>query len=232
MPRPHFNSLSPRNAYSSYVASRHTDPMKRRCEVCVSSQPRTASASKLRAFPPQYGVEGMLDKIGIARAVEGIGELLGKADALVELKQGRQAGVRGEGSVGRLDADGQRLEKIEGEQGNRLYTHGGLACRLVFFQPNHTPFNIKVFGSHGGYFARSCSRKVKQFKERLETLPCHVQEPSMIFLADDCFRTTAFFLLKFKPHKRRNVDKPCPFSFASPFTPRLFILPSTVAYHV
>ncbi len=65
--------------------------------------------------------EGVLDELGVARVVQGLGELLGKSDALVELAQGQQPGVRGEGGVGRLDVNGQGFKKVE-KQGNRLYT--------------------------------------------------------------------------------------------------------------
>ena len=50
--------------------------------------------------------EGVLDEVGIAGIVEGLGELLGESDALVELTQGQRPGVRREGGVGRLDVDG------------------------------------------------------------------------------------------------------------------------------
>ena len=73
--------------------------------------------------------EGVVDEIGIAGIVEGLGELVGQADAMVELPQRQQSGVRGQGGVGGLDMDGQRREKIEVEERSSLYIHDGLACR-------------------------------------------------------------------------------------------------------
>ena len=61
--------------------------------------------------PADHVGEGVLVEVGIAGVVEGLGELLGKADALVELPQRQQSGVRGKRGVGRLDVDGQGLEK-------------------------------------------------------------------------------------------------------------------------
>src|SRR6185369_10892462 len=67
--------------------------------------------------------ERVLGQLRIARVVEHRGEPLRQADAVVELSQRQQAGVRRERSLGHLDPDGQWLEKVELKQTSRWYTH-------------------------------------------------------------------------------------------------------------
>jgi hypothetical protein len=69
---------------------------------------------------PDYLQEGVLGQLRVARVVEYIRELPGRAVAFVELPQWQQAGVSGERSFGHLDSDGQQFVGIEVEGSNRL----------------------------------------------------------------------------------------------------------------
>ena len=67
-----------------------------------------------------FAVTGAADGEEALARIQNGGELLCQADAFVELPQRQQAGVGSQRSVGHLDLDGQRLEKIELEQGSGL----------------------------------------------------------------------------------------------------------------
>ena len=57
--------------------------------------------------------DGLFDASGITGVVEGVGELLGESDAMIELPQEDQARIGGERVIGGLDLDGSRSEEIE-----------------------------------------------------------------------------------------------------------------------
>src|SRR5262249_33149758 len=77
--------------------------------------------------------EGVRGEVGVAWIRQGGSEGLGKGELLIELAQGQQAGVAGEGGAGRLNDDG-RAEEIEGLLPDGVYPHKWPRCgseRLV-----------------------------------------------------------------------------------------------------
>ncbi len=52
--------------------------------------------------------------------MEGVGELLGESDAMIELPQEDQARIGGERVIGGLDVDESRSEEIEFAVGNSV----------------------------------------------------------------------------------------------------------------
>src|SRR5262249_13509314 len=66
--------------------------------------------------------EGVIDQVGVAGVVQGVGEGPGKSDALVELADGEQPGITGE-LTGRGFDDDRRAEEIEVLWPGGWYTH-------------------------------------------------------------------------------------------------------------
>jgi hypothetical protein len=62
----------------------------------------------------------MLDEAEIAWIIQSGGELLGEAEPLVELTDGKQTGIAAEASVTGFDEDGAVREKIEEERRRAL----------------------------------------------------------------------------------------------------------------
>src|SRR5580692_7550547 len=67
--------------------------------------------------------EGVRYQFEIAGVVQGLSELLGEVQTLVELAEGEQPRIASQQGSGRLNDDGQIIQKREGSLPRRLYTH-------------------------------------------------------------------------------------------------------------
>jgi hypothetical protein len=67
-----------------------------------------------------HAQERLAGEPGVAWVVQRGGELLGEADAVVELPDGQEPGIAGQGRGRDLDRDGPRGEEIEGQQRDGL----------------------------------------------------------------------------------------------------------------
>jgi hypothetical protein len=69
---------------------------------------------------PHHAQERLLDERGITSVFEGGRELFGKPDGLVELSNGQEPSVTGEGLSGNLDLDGPGRQEFEGKERRRV----------------------------------------------------------------------------------------------------------------